>query len=97
MARLKGTLLALFKDCKTSTDIYRAMMEAKRAGFTTEEVSQAVAKTKKELMGQAADYKRLFIKDVSINYFRQYHVGYQVTVKDINGKTIHLSKEGVIL
>lgn len=95
MARLKKALLDIFKDCKTNTDIYRAMMTAKKAGFTTEEVTAAVAKTKKEIMGQTTSYKRLYVKDVSIKYFQQYHVGYDVTVKDLNGKMIVLSKAGV--
>lgn len=97
MARLKSGLLKIFDGCESNRDIYRAMLEAKKLGYGTDEVAMAVAKVKKSLTGQSAEYKRLFLKDVSINYIQQYHVGYPVVVRNINNKTIVLSKEGVVL
>ncbi|WP_289751795.1 hypothetical protein [Bacteroides acidifaciens] len=97
MARLKKDLLAIFSGCQSNTDIFKAMMKAKKAGYTTEEVSAATAKAKKDIMSQPTEYKRLYVKSVTINYFQQFHVGYPVTVKNINSKTVVLSKEGVVI
>lgn len=97
MARLKSSLIAIFKDCKTNTDIYHAMMEARRAGFSKDEVTSIVAKTRKDIMSQTTNYKRLLIKNVSVNYFQQYHVGHPVIIRNINDPIIELSKEGVLL
>lgn len=57
MARIKKQLKELFDECKSYGDIFKAMGEAKKLGFTSDEINMA-----------ASYRKNSFAKETSNNY-----------------------------
>jgi len=54
MARMKEGLKSIFKDCTTYQEVFAKMPEAKRAGFSNEEINTAVSQINKNIKSRSA-------------------------------------------